>query len=193
VEGLLHHGPRGRMRLSIEIGWADGNDRGSAGIGHWRQTGAAVPVAAARRSRRMLAPRVRPGSSPGAPRSPRSGARARAREELEVAKFVTIGYGDQAGYDRTDPAIRDAAHAHDAHLRQQGVEMGVAGQPVQVRNHDAAGSVTQDGPFMSSTLPVAGFAVIDAASLAEAVEIASRTPCAVAHGVVEVWPLRETP
>jgi len=46
--------------------------------------------------------------------------------------------------------------------------MGVAGQPVQVRNHDAAGSVTQDGPFMSSTLPVAGFAVIDAASLAEA-------------------------
>ena len=110
-----------------------------------------------------------------------------------MAKFVTIGYGDQAGYDRTDPAIRDAAHAHDAHLRHQGVEMGVAGQPVQVRNHDAAGSVTQDGPFMSSTLPVAGFAVIDAASLAEAVEIASRTPCAVAHGVVEVWPLRQTP
>jgi len=56
-----------------------------------------------------------------------------------------------------------------------------------------AGSVTQDGPFMSSTLPVAGFAVIDAASLAEAVEIASQTPCAVAHGVVEVWPLRQTP
>jgi hypothetical protein len=46
---------------------------------------------------------------------------------------------------------------------------------------------------MSSTLPVAGFAVIDAASLAEAVEIASQTPCAVAHGVVEVWPLRQTP
>jgi len=110
-----------------------------------------------------------------------------------VAKFVTIGYGDQAGYDRTDPAIRDAAHAHDAHLRHQGVEMGVAGQPVQVRNHDAAGMVTQDGPFMSSSLPVAGFAVIDAASPAEAAEIASRTPCAVAHGVVEVWPLQETP
>jgi len=39
----------------------------------------------------------------------------------------------------------------------------------------------------------AGFAVIDAASLAEAVEIASRAPRAVAHGVVEVWPLQETP
>jgi hypothetical protein len=110
-----------------------------------------------------------------------------------VAKFVTIGYGDQAGYDRTDPAIRDAAHAHDGHLRQQGVEMGVVGQPVQVRNHGAAGVITQQGPFMSSSLPVAGFALIDAASLTEAVEIASRTPCAVAHGVVEVWPLQEAP
>lgn len=108
-----------------------------------------------------------------------------------MAKFVTIGYGDQAGYDRTSPAVRDAAHAQDARLRQRGVDMGVAGQPVQVRNHDAAGTITQDGPFMSSSLPVAGFAVIDAATLEEAVEIASRTPCAVAHGVVEVWPLQE--
>jgi hypothetical protein len=109
-----------------------------------------------------------------------------------MAKFVTIGYGDQAGYDRTDPVIRDAAHAHDARLHGQGTEMGVAGRPVQVRNHDAAGTETQDGPFMSAALPVAGFAVIEAASLAEAVELVSRTPCAVAHGVVEVWPLQET-
>jgi hypothetical protein len=70
--------------------------------------------------------------------------------------------------------------------------MGVAGAPVQVRNHDAGGVITQEGPFMSSALPVAGFAVIEAATVAEAVELASRTPCAVAHGVVEVWPLLES-
>jgi len=110
-----------------------------------------------------------------------------------MARFVTIGYGDQAGYDRTDQAARDAAHAHDARLREQGAEMGVAGHPVQVRNHNAAGMVTQAGPFMSSSLPVAGFAIIEAPTLAEAVEIVSRTPCAVAHGVVEVWPLQDTP
>jgi hypothetical protein len=110
-----------------------------------------------------------------------------------VAKFVTIGYGDQAGYDRTDAAVRDAAHAHDARLRQDGIDMGIAGPPVQVRNHDAAKVTTEDGPFMSSTLPVAGFAIIEAATLAEAIEIVSRTPCAVAHGVVEVWPLQESP
>lgn len=110
-----------------------------------------------------------------------------------MAKFVTIGYGDQAGYDRTDQAVRDRAHDHDARLLGRGTDMGVAGQPVQVRNHDAAGMTTQDGPFMSSSLPVAGFAIVEAPTLAEAAGIVSQTPCAVAHGVVEVWPLEESP
>lgn len=110
-----------------------------------------------------------------------------------MAKFVTIGYGDQAGYDRTDEGVRDAAHAHDARLKQDGVEMGIAGAPVQVRNTDAAGVTTEDGPFMSSAFPVAGFAIVEAETLAEAINIVSGTPCAVAHGVVEVWPLLESP
>jgi hypothetical protein len=110
-----------------------------------------------------------------------------------MAKFVTIGYGDREGYERTDPAVRDAAHEHDVRLRNQGVDMGIAGEPVQVRNHDAAGVETESGPFMRSPLPVAGFAVVEAATIAEAVEIVSRTPCAVAHGVVEVWPLGQRP
>lgn len=106
-----------------------------------------------------------------------------------MATFVTIGYGDAAGYDRTDPAVRDAAHAHDARLHSQGVVMGRAGQPVQVRNPDAAGIEREAGPFLRAGLPVAGFALIEAADLDEAVELAARSPCAVAHGVIEVWPL----
>jgi hypothetical protein len=67
--------------------------------------------------------------------------------------------------------------------------MGIAGAPVQVRNHDATRVETADGPFMTSPLPVAGFAIIEAADLAAAIDMVSRTPCGVAHGVVEVWPL----
>ncbi|MET7832532.1 YciI family protein [Micromonospora sediminicola] len=107
--------------------------------------------------------------------------------------FITIGYGDQDGYDRTDPAVRDAAHAHDGRLRASGTRMGVAGEPVQVRNHDDAGTEVRSGPFLTSALPVGGFAVIEAASMEEAIEQVAGTPCAVAHGVVEVWPLRDTP
>ena len=109
-----------------------------------------------------------------------------------MPKFVTIGYGDSEGYDRTDARVRDAAHAHDAQLLESGVLMGIAGTPVQVRNPNGGRVETKTGPFMSSSLPVAGFAIIEAATLVEAVEIVSKTPCAVAYGVVEVWPLEQT-
>lgn len=108
-----------------------------------------------------------------------------------MPKFVTIGYGDRAGYERTAPEIRNAAHAHDKELRKLGAVMGIAGAPVHVRNPDAAGVQTARGPFMSSPLPVAGFAVIEATDLSEAIRMVSQAPCAVAHGVVEVWPLQQ--
>src|ERR1700751_4795115 len=99
-----------------------------------------------------------------------------------MPKFVTIGYGDRAGYDRTPQEVRDAEHAHDVELKKRGALMGVAGSPVQVRNTLAAGVQTENSPFMSGALPVAGFAVIEASDLAEAIKLVSQTPCAVAHG-----------
>lgn len=109
-----------------------------------------------------------------------------------MPKFVTIGYGDQRGYDRTPQAIRDAAHKHDEKLQMAGVLMGIAGSPVQVRNPENAGVETSIGAYMASSLPIAGFAIVEAKSLADAVDLVSKSPCAVAHGVVEVWPLTES-
>lgn len=107
-----------------------------------------------------------------------------------MPKFVTIGYGDEKGYLRTPEPIRDAAHKHDERLVSMGAMMGIAGKPVQVRNPENQGIKTTPGPFLRSDLPIAGFAVIDAASLEEAIALVSKSPCAVAHGVVEVWPLQ---
>ena len=106
-----------------------------------------------------------------------------------MPKFLTIGYGDRAGYDRTPQAVRDRAHEQDAKLISEGAVMGIAGQPVQVRNPDGAGVETTEGPFMSSELPIAGFALIEAADMEDAIRKISGVPCAVAHGVVEVWPI----
>ncbi|HLS26979.1 MAG TPA: hypothetical protein VK063_14050 [Beutenbergiaceae bacterium] len=103
--------------------------------------------------------------------------------------FITIGYGDQAGYDRTPPAVREQAHAHDERLTASGARMGRARTPVQVRNHHGLETHRQEGAFMSSSLPVAGFMLIEADNLDHAVALVENTPCAVAHGVVEVWPL----
>ncbi len=71
--------------------------------------------------------------------------------------------------------------------------MGIAGEPVQVRNHAGAGVVTTAGPYLRSDLPIAGFGLIEAPSLEDAIALASGSPCAVAHGVIEVWPLESTP
>jgi hypothetical protein len=106
-----------------------------------------------------------------------------------MPKYVTIGYGNQAGYDATSPEVRDAAHKIDMSLQKDGVLMGIAGSPIQVRNTDALQIITTEGPYMRSPLPIAGFAILEASNLAEAIEMVSRTPCAVANGVVEVWPL----
>ena len=103
-----------------------------------------------------------------------------------MPKFIAIGYGDQAGYDRTPDAVRQAAHAHDDALVRRGALMGIAATPVQVRNHDNAGVQTETGPFLSAKLPVAGFSIMDAKDIYEAIEQVAETPCAVAHGVVEL-------
>lgn len=106
-----------------------------------------------------------------------------------MPRFITIGYGDQAGYAATPKAVRDAAHAQDARLKAEGALMGIAGAPVQVRNPQGRGVERTEGAFLRADLPVAGFAIIEAVDLEEAVAKVAAVPCAVANGVVEVWPL----
>jgi len=108
-----------------------------------------------------------------------------------MARFVTIGYGDEAGYERTAQQVKDRAHGVDEAMREAGAVSGIAGKPVQVRNHGDGGTTTEDGSFMTSGLPVAGFGLIEAADLDQAIAMVAGTPCAVAYGVVEVWPLDE--
>lgn len=105
--------------------------------------------------------------------------------------FITIGYGDQAGYDKTDPTVRDRAHAHDKQLAKDGARIWRAGPSVQARNPEGRGVQREYGTFMSSELPVAGFMLIEANNLDHAIELVADTPCAIAYGVVEVWQLKD--
>jgi hypothetical protein len=107
-----------------------------------------------------------------------------------MALFITIGYGDEAGYRRLSDELRQAVHARDDELRAAGALVGIAGEPVRVRNTEAAGVHVEPGSYSQSALPIAGFAVLEADDLDAAIERVSQTPCAVAHGVVEVWPLQ---
>ena len=109
-----------------------------------------------------------------------------------MPRYLTIGYGERAGYDSTPQTIRDAAHEHDARLVRDGAVTAVMLPPVCVTNKHDQGTQVTPGAFMRSELPPAGFSLIEAASLDDAIALVSKTPCAVADGVVEVWPLEES-
>ena len=116
----------------------------------------------------------------------------RLRREIHL-KFVTIGYGDQAGYDRTDQPY-GMPRTHTTPSCNAGVSRwgSPAKQPVQVRNHDAVATTSEHGP-----VPVLGATdgrIRDhrGCDLGGGRRVRREAPCAVAHGVVEVWPLQES-
>lgn len=82
-----------------------------------------------------------------------------------------------------------AAHKNDEKLACEGAITGIAGKPVQVRNHSDKGISTKTGAYLSSHLPIAGFSLIEADDLDDAIAKVAKSPCAVAQGVIEVWPL----
>jgi tryptophan synthase alpha subunit len=113
-------------------------------------------------------------------------------QEREANQHAQVGgkWIWRPGAIRSHPVCRsEAAHLHDANLREDGVLMGIAVAPVQKRNHQAGRVETSEGSFMASAMPVAGFAAIEAADLAQEIKMVSKTPCAVGYGVVQAWPL----
>ena len=58
--------------------------------------------------------------------------------------------------------------------------MGIAGSPVQVRNPQAEGVEMESGPYLRADLPIAGFCILDAERIEDAIEMASKSPCAIA-------------
>ncbi|MEO7038928.1 MAG: YciI family protein [Candidatus Elarobacter sp.] len=50
-------------------------------------------------------------------------------------------------------------------------------------------STTVDAAFANSSVPLAGFGIIEAADLAGAIRLVAQTPCARAKGAVELRPI----
>ena len=48
--------------------------------------------------------------------------------------------------------------------------------PIQVRNHEDTGTRTDEGSYLKSDMPIAGFALIEANNVDEAVELVAKTP-----------------
>jgi hypothetical protein len=104
-------------------------------------------------------------------------------------KFLVLAYGAEEDWKKLSKAEQDALLAQDEVLRRRGALVAaVEPAPVTVRAWDGTAHVTR-GAFAGSAVPLAGFGVIEAADLDEAIALVKDTPCARAGGAVELRPI----
>ena len=112
--------------------------------------------------------------------------------------YLLLIYGDEARWESMPDDDRSATYreygALSADLREQGKLLGgeelqpvTTATTVQVRNGD---TLVSDGPYAETREALGGFFLIEAESLDEAIEWASRIPTA-RTGTVEVRPVAQ--
>jgi hypothetical protein len=104
-------------------------------------------------------------------------------------KFLVLAYGAEEDWKALSKAEQDALLAQDEVLRRRGSLVAAVERNVTtVRAWDGTPDVTH-GPFATPRVPLAGFGVIEAADLDEAIRLVTDTPCARARGAVELRPI----
>ena len=106
-------------------------------------------------------------------------------------KFLCLAYGNEKDWNALSKSEQDELLAQDEVLRRRGDLVAPVGSPTTLRAWGGAPSTT-DGPFSESNVPLAGFSVIEARDLDEAIELTANTPCARAKGAVELRPILES-
>jgi len=101
-------------------------------------------------------------------------------------KYLCLAYGAERDWNALPRAEQDALLARDEVLRWRGdLVAAVQDRPMTLRAWSGDPEVTAS-PFASSDVPLAGFGIIEAGSLAEVVQLLEGTPCARARGAIEI-------
>jgi len=104
-------------------------------------------------------------------------------------KFLCLAYGSEKDWRALPRAEQDALLAQDEILRQRGALMGAVEQEVTTVRAWHGTPETAKEPFPQLSVPLAGFSIIEAENLDEAVDLVAKTPCARAKGAIEVRPI----
>jgi hypothetical protein len=103
-------------------------------------------------------------------------------------RFLCLAYGSEEDWKVLTRSEQDALLAQDEVLRKRGDVVAAVESPTTVRSPNGKLTVAK-GPFSDFKLPLAGFSLITARDLSEAIELVRDTPCARAGGAVEIWPV----
>ena len=104
-------------------------------------------------------------------------------------KFLCLAYGAENDWKALTKDEQDALLAQDEVLRKRGALMAAVEPAVKtVRAWDGNPSVTA-GAFADLKVPLAGFSIIEAENIDQAVRLVAGTPCARAKGAIEIRPI----
>jgi len=104
-------------------------------------------------------------------------------------KFLCLAYGSEEDWKALPRAEQDALLAQDEILRQRGTLMGAVELKVTTVRAWNGTPETAKEPFAQLSVPLAGFSIIEAENVDQAVDMVARTPCARAKGAIEVRPI----
>ena len=101
-------------------------------------------------------------------------------------KYLCLAYGDEKDWNALNKAEQDDLLAQDEVLRKRGdVVAAVEQSAIVLRAWDGT-PTTKNGPFAVSSLPLAGFGIIEAVDVDEVIRLVGKTPCARAKGAIEI-------
>jgi hypothetical protein len=104
--------------------------------------------------------------------------------------YLCLAYGREEDWTALTEERRQELLAGDEVIRARGAQMAIVHEPTTVTAHDGP-TVCTDGAFVTGAAPLAGFSIVEAASLDEVAALVAKTPCAVAGGAIEVREMRE--
>jgi len=107
-------------------------------------------------------------------------------------RFLCLAYGAERDWLELPELRREELLAQDDVPPQRGALVAAVGEPTVVRAWDSTPTTSPDADATGSA-PLAGFSVLEATDLTEAIRLVAGTPCAVAGGAIEIRPLLQEP
>src|ERR1700728_3629531 len=104
-------------------------------------------------------------------------------------KFLCLSYGAEKDWKALNTSEQNALLAWDEVIRKRGATMAALRNAVTTVTAWDGVPVPTERPFAESSVPLAGFSIIEAADVAEIARLVAQTPCARAKGAIEVRPI----
>ncbi|HWX66605.1 MAG TPA: YciI family protein [Rhodanobacter sp.] len=104
-------------------------------------------------------------------------------------KFLCLAYGAKKDWQELTLREQEALLAQDEVLRSRGGFIAAVDLAVTTVTAWNGTPAIANGSFAKSSVPLAGFSIIEAADIHEAVQLMAGTPCARAKGFIEIRPL----